>query len=416
MIQGLLRKKPKWHTLSFWGELLLYFLCIFLITLFVDITYQFLFFQIVSILYTLLFCKEPFSTGFVTGVLTILIVLMVEIVVTLIVTLLFTNQIDALSYMASILLQIVILIMSNFIARMPFIQRLYQQFLLIIHTKIGCIMILMTLFSILLLNGLEFKNPIYSLILNIVMILFYALIIQEFLEQEREKESQENFTKFAKIYEEELQRVRLKNHRIQNELLMIQSYTKENKKVQQLIQEILLEHQNVKDEDILSDLRKIPSGGLQGILYFKLLKAKEENIPYIIEFGPEIHAQLFQYLDISTLRDICNILGVFLDNALESTILTKNPSLSIYVYLENKTLVFQITNSFTGLIDLSKMGKKRYTTKGKEHGYGLMMVQQILRKNKRLALETEIYNDIFSQTFKIKDIYQKTNKDDDIND
>ena len=53
-------------------------------------------------------------------------------------------------------------------------------------------------------------------------------------------------------------------------------------------------------------------------------------------------------------------------------------------------IIFQISNTYKGTIEIEKMNQERFTTKGKNHGYGLSIVRDILIRNKRLTKENEI--------------------------
>ena len=53
-------------------------------------------------------------------------------------------------------------------------------------------------------------------------------------------------------------------------------------------------------------------------------------------------------------------------------------------------------------IALDKISHKGYTTKGKGHGYGLSLVEQLVKSDSNLINEKEISKDIFTQRLKIK--------------
>ena len=62
-----------------------------------------------------------------------------------------------------------------------------------------------------------------------------------------------------------------------------------------------------------------------------------------------------------------------------------------------------ITNHCKNVFELYKLEqKKRYTTKGKGHGYGLQLVKNIVENNSKFETETEISSNTFTQTLKIK--------------
>ena len=49
-----------------------------------------------------------------------------------------------------------------------------------------------------------------------------------------------------------------------------------------------------------------------------------------------------------------------------------------------------------------KIGKERFSTKGKTRGHGLLLVKQLIEKNKIFEIKTEIQDNIYTQTIIIK--------------
>ena len=61
----------------------------------------------------------------------------------------------------------------------------------------------------------------------------------------------------------------------------------------------------------------------------------------------------------------------------------------------------EISNSYNNIIDINKLDKRGYTSKGKQHGYGLSLVKEIINNNSLLSNEKRISKDIFTQVLKI---------------
>ena len=92
-----------------------------------------------------------------------------------------------------------------------------------------------------------------------------------------------------------------------------------------------------------------------------------------------------------------------MDNAIEAVIKLRKKEINIELYVIDDELYIDITNNFKGEIDLYKIGHERHTTKGEEHGYGLLLVNKIISENKRyLDNEKSISGDYFTQTLKIR--------------
>lgn len=61
-----------------------------------------------------------------------------------------------------------------------------------------------------------------------------------------------------------------------------------------------------------------------------------------------------------------------------------------------------ISNTFDNKINESKIGKERFSTKGKDRGHGLLLVKYIINKNDIFEVKTNIQNNIYTQIISIK--------------
>ena len=113
-------------------------------------------------------------------------------------------------------------------------------------------------------------------------------------------------------------------------------------------------------------------------------------------------------MDFSTIPskmnyDICRIIGIILDNAIEATIKLneENKEILISMYID-EYFIIEISNRFIGEIDINKIFNKGYTTKEKGHGYGLNLLRKIVNENDNIINEVKVTNNIFTQIIKIK--------------
>ena len=90
------------------------------------------------------------------------------------------------------------------------------------------------------------------------------------------------------------------------------------------------------------------------------------------------------------LDDISKVIGVYIDNAIEATSVADLKSILIEVDYEDKKIKFMFSNTYKGILDISKMDNEGYTTKGKGKGYGLSLVKDILYHNKFLHQAREL--------------------------
>ena len=203
-----------------------------------------------------------------------------------------------------------------------------------------------------------------------------------------------------KLYEDIIENNRVNNHEVRNQFLMLRGMSK-NKKLNTYIDSIL--DKNIStNEDLLNKVIKIPSGGLRGLIYTKLIQMQDNNINYEVHVDKRVNSRKFSKIDSNTMIDICKIIGVFLDNAIECVSNLKKKNITIEFYVERNNIIVCITNNFEGKIDFDKLGTGDYTTKGNGHGYGLKLVKEILSRNYRLENSCELYEDNFTQNLKIK--------------
>jgi two-component system sensor histidine kinase AgrC len=101
------------------------------------------------------------------------------------------------------------------------------------------------------------------------------------------------------------------------------------------------------------------------------------------------------------IKDITKLLGILMDNAIDASKKSKEKEIFLYMTEEKKYINIKIMNSIKDDKGLKNIGKKRYSTKGKNHGFGLLLAKEIVRKNKKLELVTDIDENMFSQTILI---------------
>ena len=90
-------------------------------------------------------------------------------------------------------------------------------------------------------------------------------------------------------------------------------------------------------------------------------------------------------------------MGIFLDNALEAAEMANQKNVSIILSRKKNDLIINISNTYKGTIDMSKIDEAGYSTKGDNRGYGLDIVKEIISKNKSMKNERQITGTIFNQ-------------------
>ena len=203
-------------------------------------------------------------------------------------------------------------------------------------------------------------------------------------------------------YEDIMDKYRVSNHENKNQLLTIRNMIdKKDKKTAKYIDKLV--DNKIKDnETIFYKTSKIPEGGLRAIIYSKLCKIKDEKIGYDLDIANDVKTVDLLKIGDNTNLNICKIIGVFLDNAIEASKEVKKPNVIIEIFIMDGELCIDISNNYLGSIEIDKLGIKKYTTKGKGHGYGLSLVKEIVKEDDNLMHESRITKDLFTQSLKIK--------------
>ena len=215
------------------------------------------------------------------------------------------------------------------------------------------------------------------------------------------KVTQENefLLKNMKVYENIIEKDRIKNHENKNQLIVIKNMVhKNNNKLLNYLDNMNKE-KYLKDESILLKLKNIPKG-LRGLIYSKIIEAESKNINHFVSIEKNIN-KITDKFEIKMFNDILNIIGTLFDNAIDAASETEKKIVNFEMFFINDELKIVISNTFSGFINLEKIEKNGYTTKEKGHGYGLSLVNNILNKNKKIFKKTKINNNIFIQEIKI---------------
>lgn len=284
------------------------------------------------------------------------------------------------------------------------INRLMDDFV-IKNNKLLLLLILLVIFTlILLLYSTYFKVSVKTvLFINVLLVFSYSVLtISALVQTNNNQKLRENYDIILNDitdYEKILKTLRKKNHDNKNDLIVIQGLSKGNKEVEEYIKEILGEYES-GSENILMKIKSITDGGLQGIVHKKFVKMEEEKIQTFIHCDEKVKE--LNKMTTKQKRDVSTIVGIFLDNAIESSKQIKNGKVSMLMYKEKEKIVIKITNNYQGIIELNEIEKEGYSTKGTNRGFGLSIVKEIVFKSDYLENEKEILGNLFSQILKIK--------------
>lgn len=244
--------------------------------------------------------------------------------------------------------------------------------------------LLITLYLIVSKNGLEFvlRSSYYvNILILIFSIVIITLVIRKELKAEQLQEVNSQMLNYVTKYEKIITEQGKANHEFKNQLMVIKGYAKMNdsKKLIDYLDSITDDAKKTHSSYLISQLNNFPDGGIKGLLYYKLSTMEDMNISYDINVGTGVKRKLSS-LETNMYKNITKVLGVLLDNAIEAASKSKNKKILIITKKSDDKIIFSIYNTYTGKIDLNKIGTG-YTTKGKGRGYGLRLVEDIISTN-----------------------------------
>ena len=297
------------------------------------------------------------------------------------------------------------------LCNIKFVKKLYKKIVNsfdlissnVLYMVIVFIIFSMNIFLLLVYSEISIMK---TLIINTLFIIAYAfilyLVIKEKSENVKYKEQNKMLIDNLNEYEKMLDYQRVNNHENKNQLLVIRGMIdKTNTKALEYLDEVIKEKRE-DDEGIYTSASIIPQGGLQGLVYQKMLKMKENNITINLKVERKVRKINLDNLPSKTNYDLCRAVGIIIDNAIEENLNLKEREILICMYILDEYLVIEVSNKCSVIPDMTRLDEKGYTTKSNGHGYGLSLLKEIVDSNKNIINERSINKDIFTQIIKIK--------------
>ena len=277
------------------------------------------------------------------------------------------------------------------------------------NDTIMAIVILSVFMIFIILSGIiplkELDFGLEMLIVALLMIGFFIIglyIVYEKIEKQKEFEKYTQLSEYSKVNEGLLEAYRVSCHENKNHLIIIDNMVpKSNKKVHQYISSIINNEQMDKYY-FINELKNIPITELKGFINFKLMKMLDEKIKLQINVSPEIMKSKLKRLSLREKEILYNIIGVLIDNAYEASRESKEKEVVLQMYKEESTVVILLANTYKGKVEIEKVAEYGYTSKGKNHGTGLYMVEKLIKENEKMEIETSLLDNYFMQILKIK--------------
>lgn len=293
----------------------------------------------------------------------------------------------------------------------PFIKKIYLRLVQftdkfkIKNVIFWCSLILISInfFASVLYYDMKFS---FAIIMGTVLLIIYFLIVYKAMNQKSINMiiEAENVSLMESLhqYEDMVDRQRVDNHENKNQLLIIKNMIKKNDKDVIKYIDTVVKDEKEDDEALYTKVKSIPSGGLQGIIYQKMLSMKDNQILFSLDVSRDVRKIELEKMNIEENYKLCKIVGVLLDNAIEESLKIDDRRIMISLYVDDAMLVIDISNRFDGKIDLDKIDEEGYTTKGEGHGYGLSLVKKLVSDNNCFINERKVNKDIFKQVIRFR--------------
>ena len=285
---------------------------------------------------------------------------------------------------------------------------LSKQLLLLIATNLAtCLFIF--LFNIVIGEYIGYSRNIITFncilfacyfIISTVLIINIIKTHMEKVDIEMRQDSYNRLQEYTNQIENMYSSLRSFKHDYSNIMLSMSGYIEANDMEglrDYFDKEILPLSKNItKNTAHINQLINIKTTELKSIISSKLLYAIELNINVSIEVTDEVTS-----IPMDTL-DLCRVIGIFLDNAIEATLETDRPTIRFALINLDTEYIFIISNTFLEKgIPYATLSKPNVSTKGVNRGIGLYNAHEIIAKYNHVFLDTEIKNKSFVQRLQI---------------
>ena len=237
--------------------------------------------------------------------------------------------------------------------------------------------------------GALFLTAMYSILMVLTMSMLQGLLKNEIdlITKQDEVETLKNYTATIENLLDEMQKSR---HDYKNMILSMRDFVEE-KRFDEL--ERYFGEEILKSETLEKTSKNI-------YLATKKINAKLNGA---ISGGIKVEITIFSEVDITSVPtlDLCRIIGNLLDNAVEAASVSDNKVISLVMLKNDNQYSITLCNGFSGEIDMSKIWKKGYSSKGKNRGQGLPIVKKLIDAHPEILINTEIKNNLFVQDLTI---------------
>lgn len=200
---------------------------------------------------------------------------------------------------------------------------------------VGIIALSVLLFSVLFYFCYFNINRILMLVIVFITVIIYTVIvfgiIKEYEKNLKIQSEYDILLKNLNEYENLLDLQRVTNHENKNQLLVIKGMIDKGESNTSEYINSIIDTQYKDNDAIIYKTNRIPSGGLRGLIYYKILTMKEKKINSNLDVDRSLNELDFDNIPVKTNQELCKIVGVFLDNAIQAVSELKKKEIDIYI-------------------------------------------------------------------------------------
>ena len=261
----------------------------------------------------------------------------------------------------------------------------------------------MIIIKIKIIGDLETIIPYLYIIFCIMQTAYLSVLARNILDMIKESNDKitiENLEGNNKRLQENYDNVRAFKHDFNNIMQGIGGFilSKDIAGLDKMYKSIIKECQEINEKQAINkDI--ITNPAILNLINNKIELAEKNNIKIKVE----------AYIDLKTLKvstyDLCRVLGILIDNAIEASIGCDEKIITIKFLRDkfnNRNLIIIENPCKNYLVDIKKIYEKGYSSKKDKisHGLGLWKVKQILKKNKNIKIYTS-RDKLFKQQLEI---------------
>ena len=274
----------------------------------------------------------------------------------------------------------------------------FKKWILIILSILIIIALAIILYNMPLSKLQENINFFITMFLVMVFCIISFIIIKQQREVNEKEEEYKKLANYSQVTEGVLEEYRLNLHESRNQLIIIRNMisTTKKKELEEYVNN-LIDATEVNKYRWINELKYIPIPELKGFINFKLMEMSNKKIDIEINVERKLKNSKMKKLKIKDKGDLYNIIGVFLDNAKEASLESKEKRVAVEMYETDNDLHIIIANTYKGKIDIEKINEYGYSSKGKNRGTGLHLVNKIVERNRLFERTTSKMDEYFVQ-------------------